>query len=283
MLLALVLLCGTAGAAVASSTGDERVDKAIAVIVTLCVGGGSDATVTANAANQLQIGTGAGGVTLDRHEAQGLVGGLNEKMTAVEADQANRVRDCMQPYRERIVAMLLHPEIKAEAPPEPPPPTPPRSISLLAPTFRTNFAQEADDFGRIPTIGLNPNVNDWTPTYINGGNVITTGELQHAMASGARFAMVDVLEYRHLMIPGAVSLPGAGMLDSYNDIGKQNWFVSNLLRLTGGSFDAPLVIYCQGVRCWESFNAATRAIAGGFRNVYWYRGGLEAWQAAQQS
>lgn len=31
-----------------------------------------------------------------------------------------------------------------------------------------------------------------------------------------------------------------------------------------------------------SYNAALRAINLGYRNVLWYRGGIEAWQAAGQ-
>jgi rhodanese-related sulfurtransferase len=40
------------------------------------------------------------------------------------------------------------------------------------------------------------------------------------------------------------------------------------------------VFFCSGVRCWLSYNAALRAVRGGYANVYWYRGGIDAWRAA---
>ena len=42
----------------------------------------------------------------------------------------------------------------------------------------------------------------------------------------------------------------------------------------------PVVVYCQSTHCWMSYNAALRAINMGYSNVLWYRGGIEAWQAA---
>ena len=42
----------------------------------------------------------------------------------------------------------------------------------------------------------------------------------------------------------------------------------------------PLVFFCAGAHCWESYNAVLRADAAQFRNLYWYRGGLASWQAA---
>ena len=222
----------------------------------------------------------SGQVTLERHEAQGLVAGLNNGVTSVEADEANRIRDCLLPYRDRIMETLLEP---ANAVPDLPSTTyipPPDWPSLLAPPYRTDYANEADNFGVVPTIGLNPNVNNYTPDYINGGAVITTGELEHAMQTRMQFYLVDVLEGSHTPLPGAYRVPGGGMVDYQNDVAKQAWFINQLLGITGGPYDAPIVIYCAGVNCWELFNAATRAIVAGLSNIYWYRGGLGAWQAS---
>lgn len=44
--------------------------------------------------------------------------------------------------------------------------------------------------------------------------------------------------------------------------------------------DQPLVLYCQGVRCWRSHDAAKRALAWGFKQIYYYREGFPAWQTA---
>lgn len=45
----------------------------------------------------------------------------------------------------------------------------------------------------------------------------------------------------------------------------------------------PLVFHCQSTQCWMSYNAALRAIHMGYTQVYWYRGGVEAWQSVQQA
>ena len=34
------------------------------------------------------------------------------------------------------------------------------------------------------------------------------------------------------------------------------------------------MFYCEGAQCWESYNAALRALDLGYSNVLWYRGGL---------
>ncbi|WP_413872328.1 rhodanese-like domain-containing protein [Albidovulum sp.] len=39
-----------------------------------------------------------------------------------------------------------------------------------------------------------------------------------------------------------------------------------------------LVFYCSDPGCWLGYNAALGAVAAGYTNVYWYRGGLQAWQ-----
>lgn len=44
--------------------------------------------------------------------------------------------------------------------------------------------------------------------------------------------------------------------------------------------DQPVVFYCQGVRCWRSYDAIARAVAWGFKKIYYYREGFPAWQAA---
>jgi uncharacterized protein len=283
VLFCLTFLLPISANAFAASSGDEKVNSAVTLVLTLCVGGGSTVTIHSNDQNQLQIKTGSDGVTLERHEAQGLVDGLTNSMSAVQADQANRVRACVQPWIGKIMDSLLHPENAVSEPRAQAYVLPASATSLLSPAYRTNYVSEASDFGKIPTIGLNPNVNDYTPNYINGGSVITTGELERAMASGTRFALIDVLTEQHGMLPGARSLPGAGMIDYQNDRAKQSWFVGQLLSITGGSYDYPVVLYCLGVSCWESFNAATRAIVGGFKNVYWYRGGINAWFAPRNA
>ena len=57
-------------------------------------------------------------------------------------------------------------------------------------------------------------------------------------------------------------------------------FASALRILTNDKTDVPIIFFCVGARCWESYNAALRAAADGHQHVYWYRGGLNAWMSA---
>lgn len=41
----------------------------------------------------------------------------------------------------------------------------------------------------------------------------------------------------------------------------------------------PVVFYCNGVKCGRSFDSAKIAIAEGYSKIYWFRGGMEEWEA----
>ena len=42
---------------------------------------------------------------------------------------------------------------------------------------------------------------------------------------------------------------------------------------------APALYYCNGPKCGRSANAIEVALACGYKNVYWFRGGFEEWKA----
>lgn len=44
--------------------------------------------------------------------------------------------------------------------------------------------------------------------------------------------------------------------------------------------DEKVVFYCSGVRCPRSSKAATKALAWGFTDVYYFRDGFPAWKTA---
>jgi len=92
-------------------------------------------------------------------------------------------------------------------------------------------------------------------------------------------ALVD--QYRGLMIidsrivsdrklgyiPGSISLPDTDT--SCESLSKIIAEKSN-----------PVVFYCNGPRCRRSDNAVVIAATCGYSNIYWFRGGIEAWTAA---
>jgi PQQ-dependent catabolism-associated CXXCW motif protein len=139
---------------------------------------------------------------------------------------------------------------------------------------------ERRDMGVMPPRALHDGpFHGPTPSQIPGGQVITTQGL------------VPLLQQRELPVhvfhvlgggqalPGAVAIPWASQGGSFDDVTQEQ--LGQLLRqLTRGRADSPLVFYCASAECWMSYNAAARAIRLGYRNVLWYRGGLEAWGRA---
>ena len=41
----------------------------------------------------------------------------------------------------------------------------------------------------------------------------------------------------------------------------------------------PVLFYCNGIKCGRSVKAAKIAIADGYSKVYWFRGGMQEWEA----
>jgi rhodanese-related sulfurtransferase len=42
---------------------------------------------------------------------------------------------------------------------------------------------------------------------------------------------------------------------------------------------APILFYCNGVKCGRSVNSSKAAIKCGYTNIYWFRGGFAEWEA----
>ena len=117
-----------------------------------------------------------------------------------------------------------------------------------------------------------------TPNQIPGGQVITTKGLAPLLQQGMQVYVFDVLGGQD-SLPNAMPLAWASQPGSFDDSTQQR--LDQMLRqVTHGQIDAPLVFYCMSPECWMSYNAALRAIHAGYRNVLWYRGGIEAWRGA---
>jgi PQQ-dependent catabolism-associated CXXCW motif protein len=142
------------------------------------------------------------------------------------------------------------------------------------------FADEDRDWGVPPARSLRlADYHAPTPAEIPGARVIRTVELQELLERERRVVLVDVLgEPAHPTLPGAAWLRNAGLGDFFgNDIDRLE---AALAKLTEGDRRRPLVFFCLSAECWLSYNAALRAVAFGYREVIWYRGGVEAWRAA---
>jgi hypothetical protein len=80
-------------------------------------------------------------------------------------------------------------------------------------------------------------------------------------------------------IPGAVGLWGAGIGGSVSDQFQERlaWKVK---QLTGGDMNMPIVSMGFNAERFQGRNLALRLVAMGYTDVYWYRGGREAWEVA---
>lgn len=163
-------------------------------------------------------------------------------------------------------------------PPPAPAPRPQDDRRLPPPPPATGA--EIRDNGVAPTQQLKSgSLHGPTPASIPGGRTITTAELAQLMKDPKSGALVfDVLGGPQTL-PNAYYAAPAAQAGDFNDQVQRD-FGNFLQQTTQGRQDRPMVFYCQNSQCWMSYNAALRAIALGYRQVYWYRGGIEAWQGA---
>jgi PQQ-dependent catabolism-associated CXXCW motif protein len=143
------------------------------------------------------------------------------------------------------------------------------------------YDNETQDFGVTPTLRLRGGDYEApTPLEIAGATTITTPHLRDMLLSAQPPLLIDVLDGNQTVsLPGAVWLSGFGHGGSTND-GLEKRLATYLAKLTGGDKARAIVVFCLSKTCWLSHNATVRVLALGYSNVYWYRGGRNAWQAA---
>ena len=146
---------------------------------------------------------------------------------------------------------------------------------------RATFADETVDYGVPPTNTLHLRDFDApTPTQIEGARTITTLALENMLESDRPPALIDVIGgEQNVSLPGAIWLRDAGV-GRHLDDDVQAWLDLHLSRLTNHDKTHPLVFFCASRMCWLAHNATLRALDLGYTEVYWYRGGRDAWQAA---
>lgn len=167
--------------------------------------------------------------------------------------------------------------------PAPPPPAPPvqdPAAPQPEPSIDPQItAFETRDFGVPPTSQLRSGqFHAATPTAIPGGAMVTTNEVMQALQAANELILIDVLGGQY-SLPNAYMAPGLSQAGSFNDRTQQQaaqW----LSQITRGRSDLAIVVFCSDPQCWLSYNAALRVINAGYSSVYWYRGGLQAWQMA---
>jgi PQQ-dependent catabolism-associated CXXCW motif protein len=142
------------------------------------------------------------------------------------------------------------------------------------------LADEDADFGVAATRDLRlADYGTPTPREVPGARTLRTAQLKSWIQRDARTrpVLLDVLGGEaHDSLPGAVWLPGAGRGTGFSDA-VQAQLARALEELGVRASGRALVFFCASVSCWLSYNAALRAVALGYTEVYWYRGGIDAW------
>lgn len=129
------------------------------------------------------------------------------------------------------------------------------------------------------------------PATLSGASVVDTAEAVRLHDDGVPF--IDVLprvpKPKNLPkgtlwrpeprqnIPGSIWLVDTG----YGELAPvmERYLFDGIERATGGDKAARILFYCKR-DCWMSYNAAKRAVAGGYTSVYWYPDGTDGWSEA---
>ena len=116
-----------------------------------------------------------------------------------------------------------------------------------------------------------------TPTTAPVATTIRTGELVNLLAR-LKPLLIDVaLDTWGRSIPNAIGMQGTGQGAGFSET-IQTRFRRKMQSLTKGDLSAPTVVFCVNSERFTGYNLALRLVALGYTQIYWYRGGVEAWQ-----
>ena len=107
----------------------------------------------------------------------------------------------------------------------------------------------------------------YAPESIDGAVIVTAEEAVELILDTPGILIIDSrkkTEYLKGHIEGAVSLLNTEMTEP------------GLLAIAPDR-DAPILFYCNGVRCLRSTDAIGKARSWGYSNLIWFRGGWKEW------
>jgi adenylate cyclase len=140
-----------------------------------------------------------------------------------------------------------------------------------------DHANEDADFGLPADDALHTNYRAPTPTTLPGAQIIRTPDLVK-LREQRKPLVIDTIN-GGLSISGAAGLWGAGIGGTLSDE-YQGRLSRKMQQLTGEDRTLPIVTVGFNSERYQGRNLALRLVALGYTNVYWYRGGREAWEVA---
>ncbi len=120
-----------------------------------------------------------------------------------------------------------------------------------------------------------------TPLTISGGFVVAAEEVRLLIEQGDSY----LADCRSPFNYGKGHLPGARSMEYHLNYHKDNLADKadashiNLNSLPDNK-KSILIFYSHGTTGWKSYRAAEAAVAAGYTQVHWFRGGVQAWLAA---
>jgi len=102
------------------------------------------------------------------------------------------------------------------------------------------------------------------PTKLDGAVIIAAENVRDLMTSGAKVYDVRAAsEYTHEHIPKSKNIPYQEKLNLSKKISNK---------------EDPAIFHCNGQGSWRSYKASAQALKEGYKQVYWFRGGLPEWK-----
>ncbi len=114
---------------------------------------------------------------------------------------------------------------------------------------------------------------DATPLLIPGAHRATTAMVERLLLGTRRPVVIDLGVGAHTL-PGAICLSDG---DTKEDFRRA---LAGAATQEETGHDVPIITMSSGPFGWQSYNAALRLVSLGFHNVYWYRGGEQAWTSS---
>src|SRR5499425_3253809 len=142
------------------------------------------------------------------------------------------------------------------------------------------YFNEGHDAGIAPTRARHTGtMHAATPRSAPGAKTITTRELVE-LYKGSKVVLINVLDWTEgsFALPGTVWIQGMGKAQLS---GSEYLELRSLLSQVAPDKAAPLVVHCMS---WSAGFPTTPPLTAtdlGFTNLYWYRGGIRAWNRAR--
>lgn len=136
--------------------------------------------------------------------------------------------------------------------------------------LRAATGADVESYGYVASLGI------LTPPGMPGVTVVTAKRAAELISGGA--LAVDTRtekEYLHEHIAAAVFAPYVEKSLKEPDFDAS---LDNAKAIEALPHDKPIIFMCNGPECWKSYKASKVAINAGFKNVYWFRGGVPEWR-----